>query len=111
MRKFLHGQRRITLSFVLLTLVFFAVVAVMGWQVNKTRDLNKQNTQRISDIQAARLESCERAYEGVREVFKPFLPKPGKGTPEQRRNARKFNRTVDRLKGQCDKQTGVKETR
>lgn len=54
-------------------------------------------------VQAGRLSSCRRTYEGVRQVFQPFLtPPPAKGKPK--RDYETFNRRVDALKAQCSRQ-------
>ena len=65
------------------------------------------NSDRVADIQAARVESCERTYEGVRQIFQPFLP-PSPRTNKQRRLVKKFNNRIDTLRARCGQQTGVK---
>jgi hypothetical protein len=65
------------------------------------------NNQRIADIQSARLSSCERTYEGIREVFRPLFP--AHPTPRQRTDLETFNTTIDRLRDGCAKQTRVKK--
>lgn len=67
------------------------------------------NSNRVSDIQKSRLASCERTYEGIREVFKPFFPPKGKATPKQLSDQAKFNHTINRLKTRCA--TQVKSSR
>jgi hypothetical protein len=67
----------------------------------------RANTHRISDVQASRIESCERTYEGIRTVFKPFFPDPKTADSTQLRNLIRFNNILDRLKRQCDTQTRV----
>lgn len=59
------------------------------------------NSHRVSDIQKSRLTSCERTYEGIREVFKPFFPPPKTATPKQLADQSKFNRTIIHLKARC----------
>ena len=63
------------------------------------------NRDRVQDIQQARVDSCRRTYEGVREIFLPFLH-PDED-PKVNRNIRQFNERVDRLKARCGQQTGV----
>ena len=79
-----------------LALLLSCGVATLSWIANNSR---------IDDIQSSRVESCERTYEGVREIFRPFFRPPEKRTRKQRRDVAKFNRTVDRLKARCDVQT------
>lgn len=76
-----------------------------------------QNGRRVDDIQQARLASCERTYEGIREVFRPFFPvDPVTGEPlpeatdEQIENLNTFNATIKEKKAQCGKQTQVVTT-
>lgn len=52
-------------------------------------------------IQRDRVDSCRATYEGVREVFQPFLASAPPG------DVRTFNRRVDALKARCGRQTGV----
>jgi hypothetical protein len=63
------------------------------------------NSHRISDIQQSRLVSCQRTYEGIREVFSPFFLPANKETPKQAENRHKFNTTINRLKEGCSHQT------
>jgi hypothetical protein len=63
------------------------------------------NAHRIHDIQHDRLVSCQRTYEGVREIFRPLFH-PVRSV-EQAENIQKFNHSVDRLKARCAHQTGV----
>lgn len=56
-------------------------------------------------IQHGRLQSCRTSYQGVREIFQPFLnppPKPGDG--KRYHDYVKFNNRVDFLRGNCSKQ-------
>lgn len=84
----------------ILWLVAFTAALVFAWQANNNR---------ISDIQHARKASCERTYEGIREVFKPFFPKHPKG--KQLRDEQKFNRTINGLKAHCTIQTRTTPTK
>jgi hypothetical protein len=89
-------------AFIALTAVFTLVVAALGW-------FAKENNERIHDIQVARVASCQRTYEGIREVFTPFMPKPPNATPDQLQDWSTFNSTIDELKENCTKQTRVSE--
>lgn len=109
--------KRVTRSFIALCAVFAILLSIMGCQQRQVRDLSdrsarlaeisaklsQENADRISDIQSARAASCRRTYEGIREVFKPFFPP--KPNARQKADQDKFNRTVDRLKANCNKQT------
>lgn len=72
------------------------VLLVLGWVAN---------SHRIHEIQSSRTVSCERTYEGIREVFRPFFRPPDKSTPKEKADQLKFNITIDRLKKNCSKQT------
>jgi hypothetical protein len=63
-------------------------------------------TQTINNVNHDRVVSCQRTYEGVREIFKPFFQPPKQRTHKQSRDIGKFNHRVDELKGRCDIQTG-----
>lgn len=65
-------------------------------------ELVTTNGDRIDDIQRARVESCRRTYEGVRQIFQPFLAK----SPD-RKGVQIFNSRVDDLKAQCPAQVHV----
>lgn len=69
----------------------------------------QENRNRVDEIQQARLSSCERTYEGVREIFKPFLSAPP-ATAKQKKDRALFNSTVDELKANCAVQTKTKES-
>jgi len=77
------------------------IIVFTLWQVWD----NRENRMRVDEIQQAREESCQRTYEGIREVFKPlFPPKPN---PTQKESLKTFNDTIDDLKSQCDTQVQV----
>ena len=77
-------------AFIAITAIFFGTCIGFAWVVHDVnnnsrqltqlvsdnRQLLKENDARISDIQNARIESCQRTYQGVKEVFSPFFPKP-----------------------------------
>lgn len=69
------------------------------------------NQRRVDEIDKQRVTSCQRTYEGVRDVFRPFFRTKRIRTPREQRNVDKFNRTVNQLKARCGQQTGVKEER
>lgn len=68
-----------------------------------SKGLTTENQKRINEIQAARVASCKRTYEGIREVFKPFTTNP------KDPNVIKFNNRIDQLKANCPIQTHVKK--
>jgi len=106
-------------AFIALTLIFFGTVIGFAWIVHDVNDNSKQLTQlvaenrkllkanddRIKDIQNARIESCEKTYAGIHEVFSEFFP-PEPRTPEQLNDIERFNQTINRLQAGCAKQTG-----
>jgi hypothetical protein len=59
----------------------------------------------LIQIQDARRESCQKTYEGIREVFTPFLAPPAERTKEQQADIDLFNKTIDEKKSNCGKQT------
>lgn len=67
--------------------------------------LAQENRSLLLEVQRSRVESCQRTYEGVREIFRPFFPPLKQATPKQRRDRRKFNRRVNQLKAHCPAQT------
>jgi hypothetical protein len=67
-------------------------------------ELVQANSDRIHDIQQSRVDSCERTYEGIREVFKPFYP-PKPRTLKQIQDLETFNDTINNLKAHCVIQT------
>lgn len=93
----------------LATISILGMLAVLTFFGVQIINLTEHNHDRIRDIQKSRVESCERTYEGVRQVFDPFLPDHPRG--KQRRDIQKFNDTIDRLKRTCPKQTSPKETK
>lgn len=76
--------------------VLLVSVSVLGFFANRNR---------IEEIQNARRVSCERTYEGVREVFIPFFRPIKERTKAEQKDIDLFNKTVDGLKKRCDKQT------
>jgi hypothetical protein len=103
--------RRISAAFVVLTLIFLAVLIGFGIVIHnvqnnssKIKGLVVENTNRIHDIQRSRVESCQRTYEGIRQVFKPFFPDPPR-TQKQIDDLEKFNTLINKLKNKCDQQT------
>lgn len=85
---------------IVITLMAFAYL-VIGVGISSSFYANGN---RVSDLQRSRVESCERTYEGVRLIFKPFLPPAGTRTPKQQRDLKRFNDRVDNLKARCDEQ-------
>lgn len=101
----------VVIAFIVLTLLFLAVLigfAVVVTDVktnsNQIRTLVISNNNLIKEIQKSRIESCQRTYEGVREVFRPLFPPPPR-TKEQSRSLKLFNETIDDLKQGCITQT------
>lgn len=115
--------RSIKIAFVIVTLIFFVTALAFSWLVidvrnlntnheqiaNDNRELISENEDRIVDIQASRIESCQRTYEGIREVFQPLLPPESERTEKQKENLKKFNDKIDELKSNCPKQTQPKK--
>ena len=116
-------SRPIKAAFVIITLIFFLTLAGFAWIVQDVSDNSSQltllvsenqkriadiqqvNHDRIQDIQEARIESCEKTYAGIKEVFRPFFPPPPR-TPEQQRDLDTFNETIRVLQSGCKQQTG-----
>lgn len=69
------------------------------------------NSERVDDIQKDRVASCQRTYEGVREVFRPFFRTKRLRTVKEQGNIDRFNARIDELKAGCDEQTGVSDER
>lgn len=67
-----------------------------------------ENGYRVNDIQKGRVASCQKTYESIRDVFKPFFAPPNNRTQEQTDQIRKFNNTIDARKAGCAIQTHVK---
>jgi hypothetical protein len=113
--------KRIKLSFVLMTLLFFLIVGGFMWLLLDIRDISRktaslskatarltlENTKRIDEIQKSRTFSCKQTYRGVRNVFRPFFPKHP-SDKKQARTIQKFNRTIDALIAGCESQTKPK---
>lgn len=100
-------------AFIALTAIFFATLVGFAFVINHVNDNSQQlvtlvaeNQNRIAEIQSARIESCEKTYSGIQQVFAPFFPQPPL-TPEQKANLDKFNGTIKKLQEGCAKQTGV----
>jgi hypothetical protein len=53
-------------------------------------------------IQHSRVSSCEKTYESIRDVFKPFFRPPDKQTAKEKADKIKFNRTINAKKASCD---------
>lgn len=70
--------------------------AVYAYQTNKNR---------IAEIQASRVSSCETTYRAFNKVFKPFFPPKDKATPQQLKQQRRFRARVATLVHHCEKQT------
>lgn len=113
-------RKIITISFVILTILFFLTLVSYMLVLRDVRHLaneNKaritENRARINDIQNSRVESCKRTYEGVRDVFNPFIPPPSARTKRQQADIDKFNKVINKLKKGCVTQTrpqGTEET-
>jgi hypothetical protein len=54
----MRKARKIKLSFVAVVLIAFAVLAVMGWQINKTHGLSSQNRELIQNQRATATVLC-----------------------------------------------------
>jgi hypothetical protein len=81
-------------------IILFTGVAFLAIRVNR---------ERVNDIQHARVESCQRTYFGVEQIFQDVFLPPDESTWDvgQRRIAAKFHKTVEHRASSCGKQTGV----
>ena len=95
--------RTIWANLAVIALLLVTVIAGIGWVENHQR--SDENRDLIRQIQEQRVVSCERTYEGVREVFAPFMVPELITTPEQLQRVRTFNDTIDGLKNRCHGQT------
>ncbi len=100
----------VLLVFVLLAISFTVGLVLVDHASDKAKaaahqaeQLSRENRSLIARIQRARLESCERTYEGVREIFAPILPRRAR-TPKEAHDIRVFNTRVDELKAGCPAQ-------
>lgn len=87
---------------VLATLILYLSmggIAIFGWI---------SNANRVNDIQQSRVYSCQKTYEGIKEVFKPFLSAPRKRTAQEQRDIIVFNKTIQHLKVKCNTQVKPK---
>lgn len=108
----------IELAFLIIIILFLAILIGFSWVVSDVRDLSqsnsvlierirvltKENETRIADIQASRVDSCKQTYTSIHDVFKPFFP------PKPRKKAQqdlldKFNNKIKELKLGCTDQT------
>lgn len=118
-------------SFVALTILFFLTLTGFGWVLNdlseqskktkkladttatlskRTAHLTKENSKRISEIQASRISSCKTTYLSYPLVFKPFLPKKPY-TPQDKILLKKFRSRVAYLVHRCEIQTKPKKVK
>lgn len=129
-----NGKRvkasHIKVSFIVLTLLFFLTLGGFAWVITDIRDLSNdtatlskktaalskatahlalENSRRISEIQASRVESCKKTYGRVGEIFKPFFP-PKPRTKEQQAQIDKFQNTINSLQRHCSEQTKPEES-
>lgn len=91
-------KTRIVLAFAIVVLVFTIIATGFLY-------LSSQNRNRIDDIQASRIESCERTYRAFRLVFKPFFPPEESQTTKQKNDLKTFNNTITGLVKGCTRQT------
>lgn len=103
-------QRAILYVAIATVVLYLSVVALAVFVFVDTTNRTAQNRERIGDIQRSRVESCERSYEGIREVFRPLFPRSDDpATPRNELNdLATFNRTIDRLKAGCAQQISTK---
>jgi hypothetical protein len=85
-------------------LVLVIAVAVGFYRIEK---LGKENTNRISDIQSSRRESCEATYNSFHIIFDPFLPPAEHRTAKQKHDLAKFNRIIDKKIKECRQQVAT----
>lgn len=84
-------------------IVLFTLVGI--WAIHNGRALGEANKERIADIQASRIKSCEQNYASIRQIFKPFFPPKAQQTPKQRNDLKKFNNLISQRIKQCTLQT------
>src|SRR5215212_4674166 len=58
----------------------------------------------VVSLQRSRVESCQRTYDGIHQVFKPFFRPPSEQTAQQKEDQAKFLATIARLKKGCEHQ-------
>jgi len=114
--------RRVKLVFVIMTFLFFLILAGFAWVITDIRELSqdtqqlakdsknlsKENQKRINEIQVSRVASCKKTYTGIHEVFEQFFPPPPR-TAQQQSDLRKFNSTIINLRQGCVEQTKPKK--
>lgn len=79
-------------SFIILTCIFFIILCGFGFMFH--------------NIQNSRLESCQRTYSGIQDVFEVFFSEEPNAV--EQKNIDKFNDRIEELRSQCDEQTGVR---
>jgi cell shape-determining protein MreC len=93
----LKAVDQIVIAFALITLLFFVIV--LGFSLSV-----RENSHRIREIQASRLESCQRTYSGIKEVFAPLIPVDPE-TRLERERIKKFYEEIEKLRKGCIDQT------
>ena len=105
----------IGLAFIALTALFVAVLIALVVFIIDVRsnsdqieNLGKENSNRITDIQASRVASCKETYEAIRDVIlETFVPEPPL-PPELQARIVKFNTTIDTYQQGCGAQSRPK---
>src|SRR6266498_3617819 len=62
---------------------------------------NRNNKDRIMDVQQNRLSSCKTTYDSIRLVFKPFFPPKNQRTKKVQHDIDRLDHTIDMLKKGC----------
>lgn len=99
-------SKSIIVSFVVVVIIFFAILFGFSILLTRTNDLSQQNKDRIVDIQSSRVDSCKQTYESFHKVFKPFIPPPPRAKKQQE-DLDKFNAIISKLKKGCTKQIKI----
>lgn len=110
-KNFNRNRRLIKICFGIITVLFFLILSGFAWVISDVKDLSHttqnlavENSNRITEIQQSRLDSCKRTYNGVSEIFQPFFP-ANPETKEEKEFIHKFNMLIDKLVAGCEKQT------
>lgn len=86
------------------------IVSAVGWiytyEANKHR--TSDNRERIADVQASRVESCERTYNAIQAIFQPFFPHGKSATPQQLAQLDKFQTLIDKKTRECKVQVKLR---
>lgn len=85
-------------------LMILLIVGILGATGSVLYGSHLQS-QRVNDIQASRVASCQKTYHSFIDVFEPFFPPPKKQTPQQKKDLQKLRNVVNHLAATCSQQT------